>query len=216
MAITLVTTGRKQVFKVDGEEKVYQLVRGMTTIEPTTLDLDLLKSELQKGYDEQAVDATVDSVKQIREKNYDYVLCDSWVAATAESPVVITTGVILAIIALISTAITAAAVMYVVTLIASTIHNVTTAEIYCPLCGKGFSSLAELEAHKRAAHPEAPPYTCPHCGQQFATAEERDQHAAECLWKPPPVPGWVPWVFGGVAVTAVAVYVAPKVIERFR
>lgn len=212
MAVTLVRTGKKvTLVGRDGQKLIYELVRGYTTIEHTTLDLDILRSELQKGYAEEGVDATVEAVKQIREKNYDYVICDSWVAA--ESP--IAPAIIMAIIWLIGTAITAAMIIVPTLIISNTIHNLTTREIHCPLCGQGCPDLPSLEAHKRAAHAEAPPYTCPHCGQQFWTAEERDKHAAECLWTPG-VPEWVPWVFGGIVITAIAVFVAPKVIERFR
>lgn len=213
MAVTLVRTGKKvSLVGRDGQKLIYELVRGYTTIEHTTLDLHVLKSELQKGFVEEGVDGTVEAVKQIREKNYDYVLCDAWVAA--ESP--IAPIIIVAIIGLITAAIWAAAIIIPTFIISNVIHNLTTREIHCPHCGQGCPDLASLEAHKRTAHPEAPPYTCPYCGQQFSTAEERDEHAAECLWTPPPVPPWVPWVFGGIAITAVAVFVVPKVIERFR
>ncbi len=213
MAVTLVRTGKKvRLVGRDGQKLIYELVRGYTTIEHTTLDLDILGSELQKGYNNEGIDAFVDSVRQIREKNYDYVLCDSWVAA--ESP--IAPFIIVGIIILIKYAIIAAAIIVPAIILGNIVHNLTTHEFHCPYCGQAFPDVPSLDAHVKTAHPGEAPYTCPYCGQGFMTAEERDKHAAECLWTPPAVPGWVPWVFGGIAVTAVAVFVAPKIIERFR
>lgn len=211
MAVTLVRTGKKvTLVGRDGQKLIYELVRGYTTIEHTTLDLDILKSELQKGFADEGIDGTVEAVKHVREKNYDYVLCDSWVAA--ESP--IAPVIVLAILVIIKFAVIAAAIIVPAIIVSNIIRNLTTREFHCPHCGEGLPDLPSLDAHVKTAHPEAPPYTCPHCGQGFSTALERDKHAAECLWTPPAVPGWIPWVFGGIAITAIAVFVVPRVIRR--
>lgn len=204
----VVRHGRKIV--IDGQ--IYEQMRGYATIEHATIDLKALANEMERGFEMEGISATVGEVRQIRERNYDHMICDAWVPA--ESPVA--TAVILAILAIIKVAIIAAAIIVPAVILSQIVWNWTHKTVYCPIDGQEFDNIVAMEAYKRANYPERPPYTCPHCGQQFWTADERDDHVRECLFAPPGVPGWLPWVVGGAVAVVVGVYVAPKLIDLVR
>lgn len=206
--VKVIRHGRRIV--IDGQ--IYEQLRGYATIEHADIDLKAVEDEMQRQFNDQGINATVGEVRHIRAKNYDHMICDAW--TPAESP--IAPLVVLAIIGIIKLAIIAAAIIVPAVIVSNIIWNWTHRAVFNPIDGKEFDSIVAMEADKRERYPDAPPYTCPYCGQQFWTADERNDHVKECLFAPPGVPGWLPWVVGGVIATVFGVYVAPKIIDLVR
>lgn len=200
LRLTRMRTKKMMLSRITGKLQIYELVRCMDTCDHFTADMTQLKTGIQTQFDSQGVDAQVDNCRQLVEPSYDYLLTDTWLPA--ESPIL--PIIIVAAIFIIKVVIVAAAIY----LVSRAVHDTwfPTQTYYCDICGEGFSSIAELTAHRRTAHPEVPPYQCPYCGSAFNTAAELDAHVKEC-----PLRGGGPdWtlilvIIAGIAVTVIVV-----------
>lgn len=196
--------------RLTGKLQTYVLTEQMVTCERFTTDVGAIKARLQYQLDSAGVDAQVESCKQIRAYNYDYLITDVWCPTASPVLPAIVVFVIKAIVIVLAWAAIVAVTYYGA--LAFKEMLLPAPKYYCSICGAGpFSSVAELTAHRVKEHPDATKYQCPYCGQAFNTAEELNKHVAECPWKPPEVPSWVPWVIAGIVAVG-AIIIIPKIL----
>lgn len=186
----------------------------MHECERFTADLEEIKTKIQNEIDYQAVDAFVDNVKQIREKEHDYLVTEVWEPIGSPGIVewiIVTVGAI--IVGILGGWIPAAIVVIAWTVMQ--IIEFLTPRHCCKYCGACFATVAELEAHVKTAHPGEPHYLCPYCGMGFFTEEEKLAHMVECPLRPWTVrlSEWLPWIVAGIFGLA-AIVVIPRVWRR--
>ena len=196
--------------RITGELQLYALSDETATCDRFEADMAVLKTEIQRQFDEQNVDAQVERCRQIRGTFWDYLIVETWVPETSPlDPATWTT--ILFIIKWVT--LTVAAGIAIVS-ICWAVRNYILGphpKFVCDICGQEFDSLPGLTAHRRTAHPEHAAYQCPHCGAAFAKREELDTHMKDCLFRPTEVPTWIPWAVAGLAIVAAIVIVPPLI-----
>jgi len=196
--------------RLTGKLQTYVLTEQMVTCERFTANMVAFKTQLQYVIDNGGVDAQVESCKQIRAYNYDYLITNVWVPTASPPLPAIVIFIIKAIVIVLSWAGIVAVTYYGALAFKEMLFP--SPKYYCSLCGAGpFNSIAELTAHRAKEHPDAAKYQCPYCGQAFNTAEELNKHVAECPWKPPEVPNWLPWVIVGIVAVG-AIIIIPKIL----
>ena len=64
--------------------------------------------------------------------------------------------------------------------------NIRKQKCVCDDCGKEFSTMSNLELHKRRFHSEEKPYRCDECEQTFKEKVQMESHMVELHGKPNP------------------------------
>jgi DNA-directed RNA polymerase subunit RPC12/RpoP len=202
--------------RITGQLKTYVLTEQLITCDRYEADMDALKTNIQREFDTQQIDAQVEGCKQVRATNYDYLICNTWIAIESPASLVIIPAIAILLWQAIIVVLAVAAISIILLLAAGGFKEMIapTPKYYCSICGAGpFSTIAELTAHRTQTHPEAAQFQCPYCGSAFATAEQLNKHVAECPWRPQGIPDWVMWVVGG-GVALGAIYVIIKYLPR--
>ncbi len=204
--------------RITGKLATYVLTEQLITCARYEADMNALKTDIQTEFDTQAIDAQIESCKQVRATSYDYLITDTWVATETPTSLLIPVVVIPFLWQAIIVVCTVAAISVILLLTVGGFKEMIAPEpkYYCSICGAGpFSTVAQLTAHRTQTHPEAAQFQCPYCGSAFATADELNKHVAECPWRPQGVPDWVMWIVGG-GVALGAVYVIIKLLPQLK
>lgn len=206
--------------------KVYMKCQAIAAVEPFDFSMEALKTEYDRQFVENGVDAYVDNVRQIQGTFSNHLIVDMSVAG--ESP--LSSAVVSLIIFLIKAAAVAAVPLVVLAAAAAFVEKIRgppgpEAEFFTP-DGQVFDTLIEYTTYMQNVYnpTQGKPYTCLYCGQGFATEEERNAHQQECPWKDGPpyppaddFPSWVPWVAGAVIVVSFVgfgIVVMPRILPK--